>query len=141
MELVSNAFSELFPDNTLSSPTNFPTKQVNLEGHCEVSVSEISYLSMYQNVTEGKILFHNIELSKTKDYYYLEPGFYDSINDIVETMISLIQNRNNHNTTFIGVRVDSRTRKFRFLLFNGESSLVIPSSDLGHIFGGDVRNG
>ena len=138
--LVSNATSELFPDNILSSFTNFLPEQVNLEGHWEVAVSEISYPSMYENVTEGKFLFHDNELSKTKDYYYLEPGLYHSITDIVEAMNSLIQNRNNHNTTCIGLKVDRRSQKATFSLVNDKSSLVISSIYLGHNFGGDVRN-
>ena len=95
---------------------------------------------MYQNVTEGKFLFHDNELSKTKDYYYLEPGLYHSITDIVEAMNSLIRNRNNHNKTCISVKMDRRTQKIAFSLVNDESSLVISIIDLGHIFGGDVRN-
>ena len=95
---------------------------------------------MYQNVTEGKILFHDNELSKAKDYYYLEPGLYHSIFDILEAMNSLIQNRNNRNTTCIGVKVDRRSEKVIFSLVNDESSLVISSIDLGYIFRGDVRN-
>ena len=86
IELVSNASSELFPDNTLSSFTNFLPEQVILYGQWEVAISEISYPSMYQNVTEGKFLFYNETLSKTKDFYYLEPGLYPSITDIVEAM-------------------------------------------------------
>ena len=54
IELVSNASSELFPDNTLSSFTNFLPDQVNLEGQWEVAISEISYPSMYQNNTDEK---------------------------------------------------------------------------------------
>ena len=69
IELVSNASFELLPNITLSSFTNFLPEQVNLEVQWEVAVSEISYSSMYQNVTEGKFLFHDNELSKTKDYY------------------------------------------------------------------------
>jgi len=95
---------------------------------------------MYQNLTEGEFLFHDNELSKTKDYYHLEPGLYPSVTDIVEAMNSLIQNRNNHNTTCIGVKVDRRTQKVAISLVNDESSLVISSIDMGHIFGGDVRN-
>ena len=33
IELASNASGELFPDNTLSSFTNFSPEQVNLEGN------------------------------------------------------------------------------------------------------------
>ena len=95
---------------------------------------------MYQNVTEGKFLFHDNEKSKTKDSYYLEPGLYHSITDIVEALSSLIQNRNNHNTTCIGVKVDLRTQIIAFSLINDESSWAKSSIDLGHIFGGDARN-
>ena len=40
LELVSNASGELFSDNTLSSFTNFSTKQVDLEGQWEAAISE-----------------------------------------------------------------------------------------------------
>ena len=140
IELVSNASSELFPKTTLSPFTNFLPEQVNLEGQWEVAVSEISYPSMYQNVTKEKFLFHDKETSRTKDYFYLEPGLYHSITDIVEAMNSLIQNWNNHNTTCICVKVDRRTQKIAASLLNDEFSLVISSIDLGHIFGGDVPN-
>ena len=56
-ELVSNASGELFPNNTLSSSTNFLPEQVNLEGQWEVAVSEISNPSMYQKITEGNFKF------------------------------------------------------------------------------------
>ena len=84
--------------------------------------------------------FHGKELSKTKEYYYLEAGFSPSITNIVESMNSLIQNRNNHNTTCISVKVDRRTQKVESLLVSYESCLVITSIELAHIFGGDFRN-
>ena len=74
IELVSNASGELFPDNTLSSLTNFLPEQVNLEGQCEVAISEISYPSMYQNITEGKFKFFDEKFSKSTSTYNLEPG-------------------------------------------------------------------
>ena len=57
IQLVSKGSGELFPDNTLSSFTNFLPEQLNLEGQWEVAISEISYPSMYQNITEGKFKF------------------------------------------------------------------------------------
>ena len=51
IELVSNASGELFRDNTLSSFTNFLPGQLNLERQWDVAISEISYPSMYHNVT------------------------------------------------------------------------------------------
>ena len=99
IELVSNASSQLFPNNTLSSFTNFLPQQVNLDGQWEVAISEISYPSMYQNVTKRKIMFYDEKLSKTTEAYYLEPGLYSSITDIVEGMNTLIQEINNHRDT------------------------------------------
>ena len=118
IELVSNASSQLFPNNTLSSFTNFLPEQVNLDGQWEVAISEISYPSMYQNVTEGKFMFYDEDLSKTTQAYYLEHGLYSSITDIVEAMNTLIQERNNHRDTCITIKVSRVTQKVKVYLAN-----------------------
>ena len=137
-ELVSNASGELFSNNTLSSFTNFLPEQLNLEGHWEVAISEISYPSMYQNITEGKFKFFDEKLSKSASTNNLEPGLYTSITDIVEAMNRLIQERNNHNETCITVKVSRRTQKVVIMLSNDSSGLAICSTDLGHTFGNNV---
>ena len=109
MELVSNASSQLFPINTLSSFTNLLPEQVNLDGQCEVAISETRYPSMHQNVTEGKHMFYDENFSKTTEAYYLEPGLYSFITDIVEAMNTLIQERNNHRDTCITIKVSRVT--------------------------------
>ena len=111
-----------------------------MDGHWEVAISEISYPSMYQSVTEGKFMFYDEKLSKTTEAYYLEPGLYSSITDIVEAMNTLIRGRNNHRDTCITIKVSRVTQKVKVYLANEESILAIFSTDLGHIFGGDVRN-
>ena len=140
IELVSNAFGELLPDNTLSSFTNFLPEQLNLQGQWEVAISEISYPSMYQNITEGKFKFFDEELSKSTLTYNLEPGLYTSITDIVEAMNGLIQERNSHNEICITVKVSRRTQKVVIMLANDTSGLAFCSTDLGHIFGSNVGN-
>ena len=140
IELYSNASSQLFPNNTLSSFTNFLPEQVNLDGQSEVAISEISYPSMYQNVTEGKSMFYNEKLSKTTETYYLESGLYSSITDIVEAMNTLRQKRNNHRDTRITIKVSRVTQKVKVYLTVEKTSLASFSTDLGYIFGGDVRN-
>ena len=140
IELVSNASGELFPDNTLSSFTNFLPEQVNLEGQWEVAISEISYPSRYQNVTEGYFKFFDEKLSKSTSIYNLELGLYTSITDFVEAMNTLIQERNNHNETCITVKVSRRTQKVVFMLANDTSGLAFCSTDLGYIFGNNVGN-
>ena len=74
---------------------------MNLDGQREVAISEISYPSMYQNITEGKFMFYDEKLSKTTKAYYRERGLYSYITDIVEAMNTLIQERNSHRDTWI----------------------------------------
>ena len=140
MDLVSNASSQLFLNNTLSSFTNFLPEQVNLDGQWEVANSEISYPSMYQNLTEGKFMFYVEKLSKTTEAYYPERRLYSSISDFVEAMNTLILERNNHRDTCITIKVSRVPQKVKVYLANEESSLAFLSTDLGHIFRGDVRN-
>ena len=111
IELVSNASAQLFPDRTLSSFTNFLPEELNLEGQWEVGISDISYPSIYQNVTDGKLMFFDKKLSKSSEFYYLEPGLYPSMTDIVEVMNILIQQRQNHSENCIKVKVSRRTQK------------------------------
>ena len=140
IELVSNASGDFFTDNTLSSFTNFLPEQVNLEGQWEVAISEISYPSMYQNITEGKFKFSNKKLSKSRSTYSIEPGLYTSITDIVEVMNTLTQERNNHNETCKTVKVSLRTKKVVIMLANDSSGLAFCSTDFSHIFGNNVGN-
>ena len=140
IELVSNASGELFPDNTLSCFTNFLPEQVNLEGQREVAISQISYPSMYQNITEGYFKFFDEKLTKSMSIYSIEPGLYNSITDIVEAVNMLIQERNNHNEICITVEVSRRSQKVVIFLANDTSGLAFCSTDLSHIFGNNVGN-
>ena len=134
----SNASAQLFTDNTLSSFTNFLPGQLNPEGQCEVAISEKSYPSMYQNVTEGIFMFFDKELSRSSEFYYLEPGLYPSITDIVEAMNTLIQERHNHSENCYTVKVSRRTQKVEIYLANEGSGVAFFTTDLGHIFGSKV---
>ena len=95
---------------------------------------------MYQNVLEGKSMFYVDNFSKIKVAYYLQTGLYSSMSDIVEVMNTLIQKGNNHRGTSIKIKVSRVTQKIKVYLANEESNLVIFSTGLGHIIGGDVRN-
>ena len=138
--MVSNASGELFPENTLSSFTNFLPEHLNLERQWEVAFLETSYPSMYHNITEGKFKFYDEKLSKSTSTYNLEPGLYTPITDTVEAMIMLIQERNNHNETCITVKVSRKTQKVDIMLANDTSGLAFCSTDLGHVFGLNVGN-
>ena len=113
---------------------------MNLEGQWEVAFSETSYPSLPKNVTKGKFLFFDEELSKTTELYYLEPGLYSSIIGIVETKKTLKQEKNNLSDTCIRIKVRRVMQKIEAYMANEESSLASWSTDLRHIFGGDMRN-
>ena len=133
--MVSNASAQLFPDNTLSSSTNLLPEQLNLGGQWEVAISEISYTSIYQNVTEGKFMFFEKKFSKSSGFYYLEPGIHPSIRDIVEAMNTLIQERHNHSENCITVKVSGRTQKIAIYLANEVYGLAFFGIDLADFFG------
>ena len=54
IQLVSNASFNWYPNNSLRSFTKFLPEQTHLREEWEVAISEISYPSLYQNVTEEK---------------------------------------------------------------------------------------
>ena len=140
IELVFNASGGFLPNIWFSSFSNFLPEQVNLEGQWEVAISEISYPSMYQNITEGKLKFFDEKFSKSMSTNNLEPGLCTSLTDIVEAMNTLIQERNNHNESCITVNVSRRTPKVVIMLANDTSGLAFCSTDLSHIFGNNVGN-
>ena len=88
----------------------------------------------------GKFLFFDKKLPKSSEFYYLEPGLYPSITDIVEAMNTLIHERHNHSESCITVKVSRRTQKVEIYLANEGSGPPFFSSDLGHIFGSNVGN-
>ena len=66
------------------------------------------------------------------EYYYLEPGLYPSITDIVEATDTLFQETRNHSETCTTVKVSRRTQKVKIYLENEKSGHAFFSMDLGH---------
>ena len=91
-------------------------------------------------LTQGKFMFFDDKLSKTTEAYYLEPGLFFSLTNIVKAMNTLIHQRNNHRDACITIEVSRVTQKKCVHLANEESSLAIFNSDLGHTNGGNMRN-
>ena len=56
-------------------------------------------------------MFFGTKLSKSSEFYYLEPGLYPSNTDIVEATNTLIQERHTHSENGITVKVSPRTQK------------------------------
>ena len=85
-------------------------------------------------------MFLDKKLSKSSEFYYLEPGLYPSITDIVEAMNILIQEIHNHSENCIKVKVSRRRQKVEIYLAKERSGLALFSTDLGQIFGSNVGN-
>ena len=88
----------------------------------------------------GKIYVSDKRLSKSSKFHYLEPGLYPSITDIFEAMNILIQERHNHSENCIKIKTSRRTQKVEIYFENEASGLAFFSTDLGHVFGSNVRN-
>ena len=96
--------------------------------------------SMYQSTTEAKLGFFDEKLSNSTTNYNLEAVLNTSITDIVETMNTPIQERNNHNEICIAVKVSRRAQKVVIMLANDTSGLAFCSTVFGHFFGSKVGN-
>ena len=90
IELVSNASFNCYPNNSLSSFTNFLPEQIVLKGKWEVAISKISYPLLYQIVTEGNFTLidgrESHEEKRKIQPMHIEPGLYPSVVDIVAAM-------------------------------------------------------
>ena len=97
IELVSNVSFNCYPINSLNSFKNVLPEQKHPKGEWEVAISEISYPSLYRNVTEGKFTF--IEGRKSPEEkrkiqpMHIEPGLYRSIVDIVVALNDNVRKR------------------------------------------------
>ena len=146
IELVSNASFNCYPNNSLSSFTNFLPEQIHLKGEWEVAISEISYPSLYQNVTEVKFTFvdgrESPEEKRKIQPMHVEPGLYPSIVDIVVAMIDKVRKRKGaqkYEYNGIYVSVDKITQKVAIHLPEDQSVFIIQSADLSHNFGCDLE--
>ena len=83
-------------------------------------------------------MFFHKKPSKSSEFFYLEPGLYPSITDIVEAMNILIKERHDHCENCIKVKVSRRTQEVEIYLAYEGSGFSYFSTDPGHIFGSIV---
>ena len=148
VELVSNASSSIYPDNTLASFTNFLPEQLYLDGDWEVALLEITYPALYNNITEGKFWYvpqrstskksNNEEtreaLNESYETVTILPGMYLSLDEIFQSMNDALRLRNRQSVE-LKWKVDSITRHCEIELASDKSQLVFASQDLCSILG------
>ena len=88
----------------------------------------------------GKIYVFWRETFKIVNFFYLDPGLYPSITDIVEAMNTLFQENHNHSENCITVKVSRRTQKVEIYFAIERFGLAFLSTDVGNIFGSNVGN-
>ena len=93
---------------------------------------------MYQKVKEEKFNFFYKKLSKSSEFYYLEPGLYPFITDKVETMNTLTRERHDHSDNCTTLEVSRGTEKADIYFANERSGLEFFSTDIGHFFGSNI---
>ena len=141
-----NASFNCYPNNSLSSFTNFLPDQIHLKGEWEVAISEISYPSLYQSVTEGKFTFvdgrESFEEKRKIVPMNIEPELYPSFVDLVVAMNNKIRERLGAQVfeyNEIYVSVDKITQKVAVHLPENQSVFISRFVDFGHIFGCDLE--
>ena len=146
IELVSNASFNCYPNNSLSSFTNFLPEQTLLKGEWEVAISEILYPSLYQNVAEGKFTFvdgqESPEEKRKIQSMHVEPELYPSIVDIVVAMNDKVRKRigaQKYEYNGLDVSVDKITQKVAIHLPEHQSVFIFQTADFSHVFGCDLE--
>ena len=140
IELVSKACAQPFPDNTLSSFTNFLPEQLNLEGHREVASSE-------------KSNHHWTKMLPRENLCFLTKDFQSHQNSITWNLVFTLPLRillKPWTFSFKKDTITARTvsklkcleelKKLRFTFQMKDMVWNFFSTDLGHIFGSNVGN-
>ena len=122
--------------------TNFLPEQIHLKGERAIAISEVSYPSLYQIVTEEKLTFvdgrESSEVKRKIVPMHFDPGLHPSIVDIVAAMNSKIRERLGAQAfkyNGVHVSVDKFTQKIAVHLPEIQSVFIIQNSDFSHIFG------
>ena len=143
VELVSSASCDIYPENTLSSFTNFLPDQLFLEGKWEVALLEISHPALYNNVSDGGFFF-NLSNRTYEEYESvqptrkIEPGLYRTVHEVFFAMSEVVSNSiKSDDSTENQIRweTDPRSGKVKITLPHRDAVLSFPRNDLASILG------
>lgn len=135
INLVSNASTQYYPNNKLSSfRTVLPLENgLQLDGKWEVALSEIVFPTQVKNITDGAYTYRN----RSGDDYKTEripAGVYHSVNDVIMAIKRQVDVHHR-----VGMKwkfsVDPKTQLLSITLSEGSSYLDLVSTDLKTILG------
>ena len=89
LELVSNASSQVYPQNTMASFTNFLPDKIELDGSLEVALVEVSYPGICYNIEGGLMTFHYDE--KLKHVFAIPPAVFNSTDKLAISLTDTLK--------------------------------------------------
>ena len=89
LELVSNASSQVYPQNTMASFTNLFPDKIELDGSWEVALGELSYPGIYYNIEGGLMAFHYDE--KLKHVFGIPPAVFNSMDEFASSLTDTLK--------------------------------------------------
>ena len=134
LELVSSASMNVYPQNAMSSFTNFLPEQINLEGDWEVALSEIAYPALYHNISDGRFRYKQNENDTDLEIMEIPAGLYHSLADILLSMRDAASKRKSKLIDFTWMP-NHRTHMVKITLPNADAALKFISPDIAHILG------
>ena len=87
IELVSNASSQVYPQNAMASFTNFLPDKIELDGSWEVALVEVSYPGICYNIEGGLMTFHYDE--KFKHVFAIPPAVFNSMDGFAKSLTDI----------------------------------------------------
>lgn len=143
IELVSNASTDVHPQNDASTFTNILPEQIHLDDSVEweVALLEISHPTLFYNIEEGQfcvLQYADPNPTAANSLYYrqymrIPSGLYYSINDVLAAMRDAYRKFDNDVTGFKW-GLNNQTKTVQIFL-PGDIGLKIESDDLAQVLG------
>lgn len=138
IDLVSNGSMDIYKDNTIAAFTNLLPEHIELDGKWEVALLEVSYPSLFNNITDGEFLY--VDTIKFPDGIKckIHPGMYHSVDDVSFAMIQAVKvytkdsSLEDKDLWELFLLVQNRKCLFKT---SDHCAIVLLSDDLSHIFG------
>ena len=119
VNIPSNSSMQLFPNNKIGEFTvHFPTP-LEFNNKYEVGLCGIHYTQSWNNIREGE---NNFDFSYTfrngrkfAISHKIIPGYYPTVQSVLDAILSIYTTPHNHNATVIGLKMafNASTRKVR----------------------------
>ena len=87
--MVSNASSQVYPQNTMASFTNFLPDKIELDGSWEVALVEVSYPGICYNIERGLTTSHYDE--KLKNVFAIPPAVFNSMDEFANRLTDTLK--------------------------------------------------